>query len=80
MNYNNQELIDALKDRDEVIKGLTSFELDDEQLEKIDRFKQLSQFEKDLLYLRSQLPVSQIASLYGVSIQYIYKLIKNIKI
>lgn len=80
MNYNNQELIDALKDRDEVIKGLTSFDLDDEQLEKIDRFKQLSQFEKDLLYLRSQLPVSQIASLYGVSIQYIYKLIKNIKI
>lgn len=80
MNYNNQELIDALKDRDEVIKGLTSFDLDDEQLEKIDRFKQLSQFEKDLLYLRSQLPVSQIAPLYGVSIQYIYKLIKNIKI
>ena len=52
--YTNEDLLNHLRGSKEVINGLTDFDLDDEQLEVVNRFKKLSQFERDLLYLYSQ--------------------------
>lgn len=81
IDYNNENLINALKDRDEVIEGLNYFGgLDDTQITMLARFKQLSQFEKDIMYLSAIKPIPEVAELYGISRQYVYKLLKKIKL
>lgn len=77
--YNNQDLINHLKDSKEVIKGLTDFDLDDEELERINKFKRLSQFEKDLIFLSSQYSIDTVAQLYCVSKSHIYNLLNITK-
>lgn len=81
IDYNNENLINALKDRDEVIEGLNYFGgLDDTQVTMLARFKQLSQFEKDIMYLSATKPIPEVAELYGISRQYVYKLLNKIKL
>lgn len=80
IDYNNENLINALSERDEVISGLEYFSLDDEQVTMLTRFKQLSQFEKDIMYLSVTNTIPDVAELYGISRQYVYKLLKKIKL
>ena len=74
--YNNTELIEALKDRGDIYQSLVdeipTQDYSDEQIARILCYNTLSQFEKDLLYLVSQHPVTEVASLYGVSKTIIY--------
>lgn len=74
--YNNTELIEALKDRSDIYQSLVdeipTQDYDDAQIAQILCYNTLSQFEKDLLYLVSQHPVTEVASLYGVSKTIIY--------
>ena len=65
--YNNTELLEALKDRCSIYQSLV-----DEIPARVLSYNTLSQFEKDLLYLVSQHPVSEVASLYSVSKTIIY--------
>lgn len=76
--YSNQELLNKLSDSKEVINHLIDFDLDDKELLKVNKYKQLSQFEKDLLYLYSQYSVIEISKLYSVSRSHIYTKIKEI--
>ena len=74
--YNNTQLIEALKDRGAIYQSLVdeipTQDYDDKQISRILCYNTLSQFEKDLLYLVSQHPVTEVASLYGVSKTIIY--------
>ena len=74
--YNNTELRDALKDRGAIYQSLVdeipTQDYDDQQIIRILSYNTLSQFEKDLLYLVSQHPVTEVAALYGVSKTIIY--------
>lgn len=80
--------MEALKDRDSFFTDL-NYEVynysdyDDEQLIRYNRFMKvlssLSQFERDIYYLRLNMSVSEIASLYSISDTYIYRTIKEIK-
>lgn len=75
----NERLLSALKDRNDTIDSINSIsDFDDEQLLKIQKFNNLSQFEKDLIYLCSCHKVIDVADLYGCSRQYIYKLLAKI--
>lgn len=76
--YSNQELLNKLIDSKDVINHLLDFDLDDNELLKVNKYKQLSQFEKDLLYLYSQYSVIEISKLYSVSRSHIYTKIKEI--
>lgn len=76
----NEKLITALKDRNSVIDSINQYtNYDDEQLLKLKKFNNLTQFEKDLLYLCSIHKVIEVAKLYDCSRQYIYKLLNKIK-
>ena len=76
----NQNLISALKDRNDTIDSIMQYgDYDDEQLLKLQKFNNLSQFEKDLLYLCAIHKVVEVSKLYGCSRQYIYKLLNNIQ-
>lgn len=76
----NQNLILALKDRNNTIDSIMQYNnYDDEQLLKLQKFNNLSQFEKDLIYLCAIHKVVEVAKLYGCSRQYIYKLLNNIQ-
>lgn len=76
----NQNLISALKDRNDTIDSIMKYgDYDDEQLLKLHKFNNLSQFEKDLLYLCAIHKVVEVSRLYGCSRQYIYKLLNNIQ-
>lgn len=77
--YSNQELINKLIDRDAVTAALYDFDLSDDELIRVNKYKQLSQFERDLLYLYSQTTVEEISSLYMVSKTHIYNFLKQIK-
>ena len=74
--YNNTELLEALKDRCAIYQSLVdeipTQDYDDAQITRILCYNTLSQFEKDLLYLVSQHPVTEVAALYGVSKTIIY--------
>ena len=74
--YNNTELLEALKYRGAIYQSLVdeipTQDYDDQQIARILSYNTLSQFEKDLLYLVSQHPVSEVASLYSVSKTIIY--------
>ena len=77
----NQKLLSALKDRNDVIDSINQYtNYDDEQLLKLKKFNNLTQFEKDLLYLCSIHKVIEVAKLYGCSRQYIYKLLNKIQL
>ena len=74
----NQKLLSALKDRNDVIDSINKYSnYDDEQLLKLKKFNNLTQFEKDLLYLCSIHKVIEVAKLYECSRQYIYKLLNK---
>lgn len=76
----NEKLITALKDRNSVIDSINQYtNYDDEQLLKLNKFNNLTQFEKDLLYLCSIHKVIEVAKLYDCSRQYIYKLLNKIQ-
>lgn len=76
----NERLLSALKDRNDTIDSINLIsDFDDEQLLKLQKFNNLSQFEKDLLYLCAIHKVVEVAKLYGCSRQYIYKLLNNIQ-
>lgn len=77
----NEKLLSALSDRNDVIDSINQYtNYDDEQLLKLKKFNNLTQFEKDLLYLCSIHKVIEVAKLYGCSRQYIYKLLNKIKL
>lgn len=76
----NEKLISALSDRNSVIDSINQYtNYDDEQLLKLKKFNNLTQFEKDLLYLCSIHKVIEVAKLYECSRQYIYKLLHKIQ-
>lgn len=77
----NQKLLSALSDRNDVIDSINQYtNYDDEQLLKLKKFNNLTQFEKDLLYLCSIYKVIEVSKLYGCSRQYIYKLLNKIQL
>ena len=79
--YSNDRLIEALTDRDNVIKSIITdnSEYDDTQIKKINKYLQLSQFQKDLLYLCSIMKIKDVCELYAVSHTHIYNNLKKIK-
>lgn len=80
IKYNNDKLIAALKDSKEIYLDIMSVKgIDDEQLNKLNKFDKLPQFDKDLLLLTATKPIPEVAELYGISRQYVYKLLKKIK-
>lgn len=79
MKTDNDRLKEALKERDEVINGLSEFDIDDEQRKKIQRFLKLSPLERDIFYLSSQHTHQEIGDMYGVSRAFISKKIKTIQ-
>lgn len=78
-SYNNQQLLDALKDSKDVISDIYELDLSDEELIRVNKYKKLSQFEKDLLYLISQHSVAEVANLYCCSRTHIYNNLKSIQ-
>lgn len=80
MCYTNDVLKAALKDSKDILNSIiTTSDLSDEQLAKLLKYKCLPQLEKDLLFLTSQYPITEVAKMYNVSRQYIYKLLKKIQ-
>ena len=80
--YNNKDLLDALKDRDKTYEDILNYadkDYSDEEIIKLNKIKNLTQFQKDLLYLSSKMSVYDIADLYSVSARYLYNHIKIIK-
>lgn len=79
--YDNNKLKDALADRDNVINSIVMDDInyDDEQKRKINKYLQLSQFQKDLLYLCSVMKIKDVCELYAVSHTHIYNNLKKIK-
>lgn len=78
--YDNNKLKEALVDRDNVINSiLMEDNYDDEQKIKINKYLQLSQFQKDLLYLCSVMKIKDVCELYAVSHTHIYNNLKKIK-
>ena len=77
----NLKLKAALSDRNNVISAINeSTDYDDEQLLKLQKFNNLTQFEKDLMYLCATMDsVIEVSKLYSCSRQYIYKLLNKIK-
>lgn len=80
MTLNNEELKKMTDEGKEVYDTfLDGEDLDDEQLAITERLKDLSQLDKDLLYLYSTYGATKTARLCQCSRQYIYKKIKQIK-
>lgn len=80
MCYTNDVLKAALKDSKDILNSIiATSDLSDEQLDKLLKYKCLPQLEKDLLFLTSQYPITEVAKMYNVSRQYIYKLLKKIQ-
>ena len=77
--YSQNDVVKAaLSEEKSIINSLTDFDLDDEQLRKVLIYKSLPQLDKDIIFLTSQYSVSDIAQMYNVSRQYIYKLLNKI--
>lgn len=80
INYNNDKLIAALDGSKEIYLDIISVKgIDDNQLNKLNKFDKLPQFDKDLMLLTATRPIPEVAELYGISRQYVYKLLKKIK-
>lgn len=74
---NNAELLKVLSGRKDVMDTLIhNTELDDSDLCTYNRFmnwyNSLSQLDKDIFYLLTQLPVGEIAKLLNTSVGYVY--------
>ena len=74
---NNTELLKILSDRPDVLStAIQNTELDDSELCIYENFVQwyshLSQLDKDVFYLLSQLPVAEIARLLECSVGFVY--------
>ena len=74
---NNTELLKILSDRPDVLSTvIQNTELDDSELCIYENFVQwyshLSQLDKDIFYLLSQLPVAEIARLLECSVGFVY--------
>lgn len=77
--YSQNDIVKAaLSEEKSIINSLTDFDLDDEQLRKVLIYKSLPQLEKDIIFLTSQHSVVDVAQMYNVSRQYIYKLLNKI--
>lgn len=77
--YSRNDIVKAaLSEEKSIINSLTDFDLDDEQLRKVLIYKSLPQLDKDILFLTSQYAVVDVAKMYNVSRQYIYKLLNKI--
>ena len=77
--YSQNDIVKAaLSEEKSIINSLTDFDLDDEQLRKVLIYKSLPQLDKDIIFLTSQYPVIEVAKMYNVSRQYIYKLLNKI--
>lgn len=82
--YSNDDLKEALSGSKEVIQEAEELllermdDMDDQQITIFNRYKQLPQFERDLLFLTSKYTISKVAELYGVTSSYIYIKIKKI--
>lgn len=77
---NNDVLKVALKDSKDIINTiLNDNNFDDEQLSKVLKYNNLPQLYKDMIFLTSQYSISDVAKMYNVSRQYIYKLLNKIK-
>lgn len=80
ISYNNDVLKAALHDQKDIIKSIIeTFDLSDEELNKLLKYNSLPQLDKDIIFLTSQYPVTEVAKMYNVSRQYIYKLLNKIK-
>ena len=76
---NNDVLKVALKDSKEIINTiLNDNDFDDEQLHKVLKYNNLPQLYKDVIFLTSQYSISDVAQMYNVSRQYIYKILNKI--
>ena len=76
---NNDVLKVALKDSKEIINTiLNDNDFDDEQLHKVFKYNNLPQLYKDVIFLTSQYSISDVAKMYNVSRQYIYKILNKI--
>lgn len=77
---NNEELKLLLSERDDVLQSaIEESDLDDSQLEKIKKYKNLEEWQKDILYLCSVMPAQKVADLYCVSKTHIYNILKKTK-
>lgn len=77
--YSQNDVVKAaLSEEKSIINSLTDFDLDDEQLRKVLIYKSLPQLDKDIIFLTSQYSVADVAQMYNVSRQYIYKLLNKI--
>lgn len=77
--YSQNDIVKAaLSEEKSIINSLTDFDLDDEQLRKVLIYKSLPQLDKDIIFLTSQHSVADVAQMYNVSRQYIYKLLNQI--
>lgn len=75
---NNAELKLLLSERDDVLLSAESeYDLDDAQLDKIKKYKNLEEWQKDIFYLSSIMPVQKVADLYCVSKTHIYNILKK---
>lgn len=76
----NETLKILLLDRDDVLQSaIEESDLDDIQLKKIKKYKQLEEWQKDVLYLCSIMPAQKVADLYCVSKTHIYNTLKKIE-
>lgn len=82
--YSNEDLCNSLKDRDLIFNAIQNeidigiLQLDDEQLAKWEKVKQLSPLERDVLFVHSQEGYKS-SEKWCVSTSHIYNLIKGIK-
>lgn len=81
MNISNNDILKvALKESKEIINSiLNNNDFDDEQLNKVLKYNNLPQLYKDIIFLTSQYSISDVAKMYNVSRQYIYKILNKIK-
>jgi hypothetical protein len=83
--YDNDRLREVIKDKENIFAAVEKeiecgvVVLDDKQLEKWNRVKQLTPLQQDVLFTYAQYK-TKAAEIYGVSITYIYTLMKEIMV
>ena len=77
----NDELVKALKDFDSVMDDMVDeSDIDDEQYNQIQKFKNLPRYEQELFYLWTKTGSGRtVAKLYGCSKSFMYYKIQEIK-
>jgi len=87
-NYDNNEFKKSLEGSKEVYDDIlnntvSSYSMADEQYEffkkTLEKVSELSQMDKDVLYLYAQFGATDTAEILGISRTYVYKLINSIK-